>query len=146
MLLNGIGWKPVSVVFAKTAINNKPLLIGSLHVPSGIKDPLNSCSANLAKLMTSYKDETIIITGDYNDLANSAPMQPLYKQGFKNSWLVTNCNLENEKTWDTKSEKDAGVIDHILYHGKLKAIETEIIKSNNPPSDHYAISMTFLID
>lgn len=145
MLLNGTGWKPVSVVFAKTIVGSYPILIGSLHVPSGKKDPLNSCSANLAKLIQSYKDETIIITGDYNDLANSAPMQPLYKEGFKNSWIVTDFKLKNEKTWDAKSNKNAGVIDHILYRGPLKAIEAEIIKSKTPPSDHYAIKTTFEI-
>ncbi len=145
-LLQGTGWSPVSAVFARTTINDKPLLIGSLHIPSGVKDPLNSCSAHLAKLMTTCDDSRIIITGDYNDRANSAPMQPLYRQGFKNSWLTTNYKLKNEKTWDAKSEKDAGVIDHILYRGTLKAIDTGIIKSDTPPADHYAIFTTFLLN
>ena len=141
--LTGIGWTPVSVVFAQTIIDGKSLLIGSLHIPSGINDPKNNCAANLATLMESYTDSRIIISGDYNDLVNSAPLQALYDKGFKNSWLTTNYNLENRKTCNAKSEKDYGVIDHSLYRGALNVLTTDILISEYPLSDHCAISCTF---
>lgn len=144
-LLEGTGWSPVSVVLAGTVISGKPLLIGSLHVPSGVKDTLNSCSADIAKIMDRSKYERIIISGDYNDLTDSEPLQPLYKSGFKNSWLMTDYDWKNEKTWDAKSENSEGVIDHILYRGKLQITNTDIIKSDHPPSDHHAISAEFII-
>lgn len=141
--LIGTGWSPVSVVFAKTIIDSKSLLIGSLHIPSGINDPENCCAANLATLMESCEDDRIIITGDYNDLVNSAPMQALYDKGFRNSWLTTNYNMESKKTCNTKNGDDCGVIDHILYRGPFKALEADILISAPPLSDHYAIASTF---
>ena len=144
--LSGIGWSPVSVVFARTLINDKELLMGSLHIPSGAKDPAGSCAVYLAELLESYSDDRIIITGDYNDLVDSKPMQFLYNKGFNNAWLSTGYNLHDEKTFDAKSEESFGVIDHLLYRGALKAVDAKIIKSDNPQSDHYAISTTFTMD
>jgi endonuclease/exonuclease/phosphatase family metal-dependent hydrolase len=145
-LLEGIGWSPVSVVLAKTVINGKQLVIGSLHVPSGVKAPLKSCSADLAELMDGYKDENIIVCGDYNDLTDSEPLQPLYKKGFKNSWMMTDYDWKNEMTCDVKNGEDFGVIDHILYRGKLLITCADIIKSSHPPSDHHAISAEFIVE
>ena len=144
-LLEGTGWSPVSIVFARTIINDMSLLIGSLHIPSGIGDPANSCAANLAKLINSYQDERIIICGDYNDLAKAVPLQILYRQSYKNAWLETNYILINQKTCNAKNEESYGVIDHFLYKGSLKAVKTDIIKSGIPQSDHYAITMNFLL-
>ena len=144
--LTGIGWSPVSVVFARTVINDKELLIGSLHIPSGVKDPAGSCAAYLAELLESYSDDRIIITGDYNDLVDSEPMQFLYNREFNNAWQTVGYNLHGEKTCDAKSKKSFGVIDHLLYRGALQAVDAKIIKSDNPQSDHYAISTTFLMD
>ena len=145
-LLTGIGWSPVSVVFARTNISGNELLIGSLHIPSGVKDPANSCAANLAELMESYDDERIIITGDYNDLVDSEPIKLLYDKGFNNAWQSLNYDLLNQKTCDAKSDKYEVVIDHLLYRGVLNPVDAEIIKSYNPQSDHYAISTSFIMN
>jgi len=145
-LLQGIGWSPVSVVFAQTVINDKTLLIGSLHIPSGIDDPTNSCAAYLAKLLDFYQDERVIICGDYNDLTHAVPLQILYKQGYKNAWIETNYSLTNQKTCNVKNEANYGIIDHFLYKGSLKIIRADIIKSGIPQSDHHAIEMEFLLN
>jgi len=142
--LNGTGWSPVSVVFARTNINGNDFLIGSLHIPSGLKDPANSCAANLAELMDSYNDDRIVITGDYNDLYDSEPIKILYDHGFSNAWQTLDYDLLNQKTFDAKSDESEGVIDQMLYRGVLNPVEAEIIKSDNPQSDHYAISASFL--
>lgn len=144
-LLEGIGWSPVSVVFARTLINGKSLLIGSLHIPNGLDDPTNSCAAKLAKVINTYQDERIIICGDYNNLAESDPLQTLYRRGCKNAWLETNYALTNEKTWNAKNNESHGVIDHFIYSGDLNAVKTDIIKSGIPQSDHYAIAMEFIL-
>ena len=84
-------------------------------------------------------------TGDYNDLVDSEPMQRLYDKGFNNAWQAVDYDLHGQKTCDAKSEKSFGVIDHLLYRGTLKAVDAKIIKADNPQSDHYAISTSFLM-
>ncbi len=143
--LSGIGWSPVSVVFARTKIDGNELLIGSLHIPSGEKDPAGSCAADLSELMEPYKEERVVITGDYNDLMDSAPMKILYDKGFNNAWQATGYDLRGRKTCDAKSAGDYGVIDHLLYCGALQAVDAKIIESDNPQSDHFAISATLLV-
>ena len=145
-LLDGIGWSPVSVVLAHTVVCGQRMLIGSLHVPSGIKEPQKSCSAHLAKLMDLYKEENIIVCGDFNDLVNSTPMQALYKKGFKNSWISSDYDLKNVKTCNLRNGEDFGVIDHILYRGKLRNIGASIIKIESLLSDHCAITAEFSME
>lgn len=144
--LQGTGWSPVSVVFARAAIEEKEVLIGSLHIPTGVQDPPNCCAASLAETLSAYGEERIVIRGDYNDLADSLPLQSLYRQGFRNSWHASDCELGKEKTCNAKTQEDVGVIDHVLYRGSLEAIGSKIIKTEIPQSDHYAISATFVLE
>lgn len=144
--LDSTGWSPVSVVFARTNISGSELLIGSLHIPSGANDPANSSAANLAELMESFGEERIVITGDYNDFVDSEPMKYLYNKGFNNAWQALNYDLVNQKTCNAKSSDYEEVIDHLLYRGALKAVDAEIIKTDNPQSDHYAISTSFVMN
>jgi endonuclease/exonuclease/phosphatase (EEP) superfamily protein YafD len=71
-------------------------------------------------------------------------MKFLYDHGFSNVWQTLDYDLLNQKTFDAKSDESEGVIDHLLYRGVLSPVEAEIIKSDTPQSDHYAISASFL--
>ena len=146
LLLNGSGWQPASVVMAHTVIHGLPLLIGSLHIPTGVKAPSQSCAADLAKQLKADQDANIIISGDYNDLANAAALQYLYRTGFSTAWQESGFELQEVKTCNAKSEEDVGVIDHILYRGRLQAVNSGIIKSAPPLSDHYAIWAEILLN
>ena len=143
--LEGCGWSPVSVVFAKTRINNNELLIGSLHIPSGVAEPENCCARHLADLMDSGNTRNFIICGDYNDTADSAPMKYFYDKGFKNAWFENSFVLDGLKTWNTRNEMSEGVIDHFIYSGSLKSTSVDIIEAQVHQSDHYAIEMDFII-
>jgi endonuclease/exonuclease/phosphatase (EEP) superfamily protein YafD len=71
-------------------------------------------------------------------------MKFLYDNGFSNVWQTLDYDLLNQKTCDAKGEEYEEVIDHLLYRGVLNPVDAEIIKSDNPQSDHYAISARFL--
>jgi endonuclease/exonuclease/phosphatase family metal-dependent hydrolase len=145
-LINGVKWRPVSAVFAKTTIDGKEILISSLHIPTGVESPSESCAADLASLLDNNKSERIIIAGDYNDTPESEPLKVLYKHNLKNPWLALDYDWENDKTRDEEYGQGEGVIDHMLYRGKLQAVKTEIIKSEQPLSDHHAIYTKFLLN
>ncbi len=137
--LNGAGWQPASIMLARTECDGVDVLAGALHIPTGREDPEQSCARALAELMETYDDARVVLGGDYNDLANSAPMEILYHAGFRNPWLETGFDFRRAKTCDAKTDHDAGVIDHLIFRGPLRAERAEILRHPEPQSDHYPI-------
>ncbi|NOY81710.1 MAG: endonuclease/exonuclease/phosphatase family protein [Kiritimatiellaeota bacterium] len=144
-LLDGTGWRPASVVFARTEFNGAAILVGALHVPSGRLDPAHSCARRLSEILAEYDDSRIVIGGDYNDLADSAPLGPLYRAGFRNPWIEVDFDLQNAKTYNAKTDEDGGVIDHLLYRGAWRAMRADILRSRVPQSDHFPILSAFVV-
>ena len=141
--LRGTGWQPASVVFARTECNGADILVGALHIPSGRTDPVHSCAGHLSEILREYDDARIVIGGDYNDLAESAPLEHLYRAGFRNPWLDVGFDLRNAKSYNAKTDQSEGVIDHLLYRGALNVEKADIVRTTIPQSDHYPIVSVF---
>ena len=95
----------------------------------------------LENILRKFGGETAILCGDFNDPENS----------YSVHYLEENCNMKQ-----AYSEVGFGPmitynssnfffrIDHVLYRGKLKPYS--IKRGNTKASDHYPLSVTFLVD
>jgi endonuclease/exonuclease/phosphatase family metal-dependent hydrolase len=144
--LEGVGWSPATAVISTVVVNkNISIQVFSLHIPTGISDPINSKAAFLSKVLkTSYLTfDKIILAGDFNDLHDSQPLEYLYEVGFLNSWKASGVNLTENTTYLNSTSKNGYVIDHIISKG-LKPVDASIIEEQAPPqSDHKPVSAIF---
>lgn len=143
IILDGIRWDPASAVIATVKVNKKQdLLLFSLHIPTGIDEPIKSKAYHLSQILKEYylNYDNIILAGDFNDLNNSKPMQYLYDIGFKNPYEVLKIDLSG-KTTLSKEKNNGKVIDHILFRGPI--VKGAEIIENKLLSDHKPVWATF---
>jgi len=139
VLLEGVGWQPASVLLARTVVDDAEVLVGALHIPTGASAPAASCAGDLARFLEYLRDERMIMAGDYNDLPASAPLDALAKMGFRCPWSEVGFAVKEAKTHDAKSDRNGGVIDHILFRGPFVCTRSAILDKTPPRSDHFAI-------
>jgi len=143
IILEGLRWSPASAVIAMVKINKEQqILLFSLHIPTGIDEPIKSKSYHLSQILKrNYLSfDNIILAGDFNDLYNSQPMQFLYDTGFNNPYEVLKFDL-SQKTTLSKEKINGKVIDHILYKGLI--VKDVGIIENKLLSDHKPVWATF---
>ena len=84
----------------------------------------------------------MIVVGDYNNKIGDAAMKTIEGAGYRPTWNDLKIDLTKEFTYNAQNpEKNAGVIDHILYSTLPGAEATDggIIEMEKPLSDHKPI-------
>lgn len=116
------GWKPASVVTARTNIKGVPLTLYSTHIP-GQPDVENSAASFIAKKMLSNShDDNLFVLGDFNNLLFEGALKAFKEAGMKSIWHGLSINTDSISTHrHIESGNESGVIDHIFYRStKIK--------------------------
>lgn len=82
--------------------------------------------------------ENVIIAGDFNDIQGCYAIRQIAKDDFKSAFSMAGCS----PVITYHADRFYFHIDHILYRGKLDAIDFK--KDNFNRSDHYPITARFL--
>ena len=167
------GWKPASVVTARTNIKGVPLTLYSTHIP-GQPDVENSAASFIAKKMLSNShDDNLFVLGDFNNLLFEGALKAFKEAGMKSIWHGLSINTDSISTHrHIESGNESGVIDHIFYRStknkvkvtnggviekaynsaeeeiKMGRYKKEWLKYGKPLSDHRPIwaEFTFMHD
>ena len=136
ILLNGAKWSLASAVSGNITFNHASIQIFSLHIPTGLDDPINSEAELLSRIISeSYNTiDKIILAGDFNDLIDSEPLKYLYDIGFYNSFDTLEMNLDTLTTFT--DGRDDKVADHILYKG-VNVVSSGIIEETGTPLSNH---------
>tara|TARA_B100002051_G_C16657727_1_gene597439 strand:+ start:259 stop:1173 length:915 start_codon:yes stop_codon:yes gene_type:complete len=116
------GWKPASVVTARTNIKGVPLTLYSTHIP-GQPDVENSAASFIAKKMLSNShDDNLFVLGDFNNLLFEGALKAFKEARMKSIWHGLSINTDSISTHrHIESGNESGVIDHIFYRStKIK--------------------------
>ena len=116
------GWKPASVVTARTNIKGVPLILYSTHIP-GQPDVENSAASFISKKMLSDPhDDNLFVLGDFNNLLFEGALKAFKEAGMKSIWHGLSINTDSISTHrHIESGNESGVIDHIFYRStKIK--------------------------
>ena len=116
------GWKPASVVTARTNIKGVPLTLYSTHIP-GQPDVENSAASFIAKKMLSNShDDNLFVFGDFNNLLFEGALKAFKEARMKSIWHGLSINTDSISTHrHIESGNESGVIDHIFYRStKIK--------------------------
>jgi endonuclease/exonuclease/phosphatase family metal-dependent hydrolase len=122
VVFNSKGWKPASVVTARTNIKGVPLTLYSTHIP-GQPDVENSAASFIAKKMLSDShDDNLFVLGDFNNLLFEGALKAFKEAGMKSIWHGLSINTDSISTHrHIESGNESGVIDHIFYRStKIK--------------------------
>ncbi len=137
------GWNPASAVHANLKIGEKTVSFYSIHLCNN-----KSRDNDHARLLTEdiLKNDTaswIVVGGDFNCFRTESGMKRFLNAGFKNCWNELKINVEKLFTWNVQtSNQHDGVIDHIIFKGKGRFLDGEIIEMEKPLSDHKPIRCT----
>lgn len=91
----------------------------------------------LREQIDSLGVENVIIAGDFNDIQGCYALRELCQDDFKNAFVEAGCG----PTITYHANRFYFHIDHIVYRGKMKAID--YTRGRCPYSDHYPIMATF---
>jgi len=98
--------------------------------------------AQQARLLREQIDslgvENVIIAGDFNDIPGCYAIRTLCGDDFRNAFSDGGCG----PTITYHADRFYFHIDHILYRGKMKAVDFR--RGNCPNSDHYPVMATFV--
>lgn len=97
-------------------------------------------AAFIREKIDSIGIETVILGGDFNDIADCYAMRKIAGSDFHNAFN----DAGNGMIITYHDDRFYFHIDHILYRGPLKAVEFE--KGKCPASDHYPVEAMFLWD
>ena len=134
------GWKPASVVTARTNIKGVPLTLYSTHIP-GQPDVENSAASFISKEMLSDPhDDNLFVMGDFNNLLFEGALKAFKEAGMKSIWHGLSINTDSISTHrHIESGNESGVIDHIFYRStkiKVKVTNGGVIeKAYNPAEE-----------
>ena len=92
------GWKPASVVTARTNIKGVPLTLYSTHIP-GQPDVENSAASFISKKMLSDPhDDNLFVLGDFNNLLFEGALKAFKEAGMKSIWHGLSINTDSIST------------------------------------------------
>ena len=119
VIINAKGWKPASLVSAKSNINGVPLMIYSTHIP-GQPEVEESAAAFIAEnLISNSASENLFILGDFNNHLNEGALKSFNKVGVKSIWKELQIDTAKISTHKhIESGNESGVIDHIFFRAK----------------------------
>ena len=126
------GWKPASVVTARTNIKGVPLTLYSTHIP-GQPDVENSAASFISKKMLSDPHaDNLFVLGDFNNLLFEGALKAFKEAGMKSIWHGLSINTDSISTHrHIESGNESGVIDHIFYRitkNKVKVTNGGVIE------------------
>ena len=118
------GWKPASVVTARTNIKGVPLTLYSTHIP-GQPDVGNSAASFISKKMLSDPhDDNLFVLGDFNNLLFEGALKAFKEAGMKSIWHGLSINTDSISTHrHIESGNESGVIDHIFYRSTKNKVK-----------------------
>ena len=118
------GWKPASVVTARTNIKGVPLTLYSTHIP-GQPDVENSAASFISKEMLSDPhDDNLFVMGDFNNLLFEGALKAFKEAGMKSIWHGLSINTDSISTHrHIESGNESGVIDHIFYRSTKNKVK-----------------------
>ena len=118
------GWKPASVVTARTNIKGVLLTLYSTHIP-GQPDVENSAASFIAKKMLSNShDDNLFVLGDFNNLLFEGALKAFKEAGMKSIWHGLSINTDSISTHrHIESGNESGVIDHIFYRSTKNKVK-----------------------
>ena len=118
------GWKPASVVTARTNIKGVPLTLYSTHIP-GQPDVENSAASFISKKMLSDPhDDNLFVMGDFNNLLFEGALKAFKEAGMKSIWHGLSINTDSISTHrHIESGNESGVIDHIFYRSTKNKVK-----------------------
>lgn len=118
------GWKPASVVTARTNIKGVPLTLYSTHIP-GQQDVENSAASFISKKMLSDPhDDNLFVLGDFNNLLFEGALKAFKEAGMKSIWHGLSINTDSISTHrHIESGNESGVIDHIFYRSTKNKVK-----------------------
>ena len=133
-------WNPASAVQAVTQIDGIPISFYSLHICHSTDSDKTGHAYRLAnEILPKDKTDRIIVLGDFNNHIGNNALKKIEKTGMRATWRGLKIDLSKESTFHALNPKiNLGVIDHIFYSTKSKAVVTDggIIELKKPLSDH----------
>jgi len=133
-------WNPASVVQAITQKNGIPISFYSLHICRSTDSHKTGHVYRLAnEILAKDKTDRIIVLGDFNNEMGDHALKKIEQAGMRATWEDLKIDLSKEFTYNALDPtKNHGVIDHIFYSTKSKAVVTEggIIELKKALSDH----------
>ncbi len=126
IIINAKGWKPASLVSAKTNIKGVPLTLYSTHIP-GQQAVEGSAAAFIAENLTSVPgSENIFVLGDFNNHLNQGALKSFKAIGMKSMWKGLSIDTEKISTHKhIESGNESGVIDHIFFRANYTIIKVK---------------------
>ena len=123
VIINTKGWKPASLVSAKSNINGVPLMIYSTHIP-GQPEVEESAAAFIAEnLISNTASENLFILGDFNNHLNEGALKSFNNIGVKSIWKELSIDTVKISTHKhIESGNESGVIDHIFFKAKASKV------------------------
>ena len=171
IIINAKGWKPASLVSAKTNIKGVPLMLYSTHIP-GQPEVQKSAAVYIAEnVIRGSMHDNLIILGDLNNQLDKGALKSIKTVGMKSIWkelAIDTAKISTHKHIETGNE--TGVIDHIFFRSRTYAVEvtnggiidsaynspeeeiqmtrykTEWLKYGKPLSDHRPIWAEFFFE
>ena len=133
-------WNPASAVQAVTQIDGIPISFYSLHICHSTDSDKTGHAYRLAnEILPKDKTDRIIVLGDFNNHIGNNALKKIEKAGMRATWRGLKIDLSKESTFHALNPKiNLGVIDHIFYSTKSKAVVTDggIIELKKALSDH----------
>lgn len=140
---------PRMVTWAKLRprVGGEPLCIFNTHFDVyGSRARLESARLLRQRMQTIAPGMACIITGDFNDVPESAPYRLLLADGFIDTYRATHADIRANDD-GTRHNYHGGMggprIDWIVTTPGLRAVQVEIIRTNRDgkyPSDHYPVA------
>ena len=122
VVFNSKGWKPASVVTARTNIKGVPLTLYSTHIPGQPVIEKSAASFIAKKMLSGSHDDNLFVLGDFNNLLFEGALRAFKEVGMKSIWQGLPIDTANKSTHrHIESGNESGVIDHIFYRStKIK--------------------------
>jgi len=119
VVFNSKGWKPASVVFARTNIKGVPLTLYSTHIPGQPVVEKSAASFIAKNMLSDSVNENLFVLGDFNNLLYGGALKAFKEAGMKSIWHGLSIDTANISTHrHIESGNESGVIDHIFYRSK----------------------------
>ena len=124
VVINPKGWKPASVVSAKTNIKGVPLTLYSTHIPGQPVVEKSAASFIAKNMLSDSLNENLFVLGDFNNLLYEGALKDFKEAGMKSIWHGLSIDTANISTHrHIESGNESGVIDHIFYRSTKNKVK-----------------------
>lgn len=142
ILVEGIGWNPISVVRAKVAIDGIPIALYALHIPGRSERKGSACDFLAREIMRDEPCRNVVAGGDYNNLQADEPLTAMRDAGFRSMWSELDIDTSQVFTHNAMDpEQHRAVIDHFFVRScdDLRIVAGGVVELATPLADHKPI-------